>query len=130
MANFEQYLIIGHVGKDAEMRFAPNGEAVTSFSVAVSRNWMDEQGQWHGKTKWIRVSAWGKLAETCEKLKKGQNVLVSGQLNGDEHGNPRTWKGQDGTVRANFEMTAELVRLLEKREKEGEEAQAEGEASF
>ena len=128
MANFEQYTIIGHLGRDAEMRYTPQGEPVTSFSVAVSRNWKNEAGEWVGQTKWIKVSAWGQLAERTAELNKGQNVLVIGRLNGDKDGNPRTWQDREGKTRASFEMTAERVVLLDKREQGEAAGESAGEA--
>lgn len=119
MANFEQCIFAGHLGKDAEMRYTPAGDPVTTFSLAVTKRWQ-ENGEWRSRTKWIRVACWRDLAERWASLTKGQNVMVIGTLQGDNNGNPRTWKDQSGETRASFEMTAERVLLLEKREQQGE----------
>jgi len=108
---YELYTIVGRVGRDAESRFTPAGQQVTSFSVAVSEEYTKD-GQKIKKTKWIRVSSWGKSAEIHNQyVKKGMLVLVAGKLNGDDQGNPRTYE-VNGTTKASFEMTAQNVQFL------------------
>lgn len=114
---FHTVIIAGYLGRDPEMRYTPSGTPVTTFSVASSRRWTDQSGQAQDETVWFRVSAFGKLAETCNQyLAKGRAVLVEGRLRPDENGNPRVWTGQDGTARASFEVTAQTVRFLGRRE--------------
>ena len=73
--------IIGHLGKDPEMRYTPSGKPVTTFSVAVSRSWNSADGERHSETEWFNVVAWGNLAEICKQyLVKGQQVYVEGRL--------------------------------------------------
>jgi single-strand DNA-binding protein len=109
-------IIAGNVGRDPEMRYTPSGQAVTSFSVATSRSYTGSNGQQVKETIWFRISAWGKLAETCSQyLKKGSKVLVEGRMNADEKGNPRTFQRSDGTTGASFEVTANTVRFLSSR---------------
>lgn len=106
-------IIAGNVGRDPEMRYTPSGQAVTSFSVATSRNYTGSNGQQVKETIWFRISAWGKLAETCSQyLKKGSKVLVEGRMVADTNGNPRTFQRNDGTTGASFEVTAQTVRFL------------------
>lgn len=120
--NFQQMYIIGRVGRDAEMRYTPSGQAVTSFSVAVSEEYTKD-GQKVKSTIWIRVSAWGKLAEICNQyIKKGKLVQCVGKLKGDTAGNPRIFNKQDGTPSTSFEMTANSVLFLSKNEGESEQA--------
>ena len=111
---YQKLLIIGRLGKDPEMRFTPNGQAVTSFSVATDRQYTDQAGKLVKETVWFRVSAWGKLAETCNNyLQKGKMVMVEGRLTVDpKTGGPRIWAGQDGTARASLEVTASTVKFL------------------
>lgn len=114
---FHTIIIAGYLGRDPEMRYLPNGTAVTNFSVASSRRWNDQNGQSQEETIWFRVSAFGRLAEVCNQyLGKGRPVLIEGRLRPDESGNPRIWVGQDGVARANFEVVAQTVRFLGKRE--------------
>ena len=78
---YQQMTIVGNLGSDPEMRYTATGVPVTSFSVAVSRSWTNQQGERQEKTTWFRVSAWEKLAELCSQyLTKGRQVLVVGEI--------------------------------------------------
>lgn len=125
---YQKIIIVGNLGRDPEMRYMPDGTAVTSFSVATNRRWTDKAtGQPVDETTWFRVSVWGRQAETAnEYLSKGRKVLVEGQLTPDRNtGAPRLWTGQDGTVRSSFEIRADSVRFLSSRE-EGDYAPSSG----
>jgi single-strand DNA-binding protein len=125
---FHTIIIVGNVGKDPEMRYTPTGQAVTSFNVATNRSYTGANGQQVKETIWFRISAWGKLAETCNTyLKKGTKVLIEGRLNADPAtGGPRTWTNRDGKVAASFEVTANTVRFLSsKTEASGSPAEEE-----
>ncbi|MCZ7671896.1 MAG: single-stranded DNA-binding protein [Chloroflexi bacterium] len=119
---YQKIIIVGNLGRDPEMRYMPDGTAVTSFSVATNRRWTDRaSGQPVDETTWFRVSVWGRQAETTnEYLSKGRKVLVEGQITPDRNtGGPRLWTAQDGTVRASFEIKADSVRFLGGREDGG-----------
>lgn len=111
---YQKLVIIGRLGRDPEMRFTPTGQAVTSFSVATDRSYTDQAGKAVKETVWFKVTAWGKLAETCNNyLQKGKLVLVEGRLTVDaKSGGPRVWTGQDGTPRATYEVVANTVKFL------------------
>ncbi|QRN82653.1 single-stranded DNA-binding protein [Chloroflexota bacterium] len=111
---FQQLTIVGYLGRDPEMRFTPGGQAVTSLSVASSRNYTTNAGQKVDETTWFRVSVWGAQAESCNQyLKKGSAVLVIGRLRPDpETGGPRTFTRNDGTPGSSYEVTAQTVRFL------------------
>ena len=111
---YQKIVIVGRLGRDPEMRFTPTGQAVTSFSVATDRQYTDQSGKPVKETIWFRVSAWGKLAETCNNfLQKGKLVLVEGRLTADtKTGGPRVWTAQDGTTKASFEVSAQTVKFL------------------
>jgi len=119
---YQKMIIAGNLGKDPEMRYAPNGDAVTSLNVATNRKYTDKSGQAVKETTWFRVSVWGKQAETCNQyLKKGSAVLIEGRLNADKAtGGPRTFTRQDGTIGASFEITAESVRFLSSGQRDGD----------
>ncbi|MEB2333500.1 MAG: single-stranded DNA-binding protein [Anaerolineaceae bacterium] len=120
---YHTIIIAGNVGKDPEMRYTPNGQAVTSFSVATSRQYTAGSGEQVKETIWFRISTWGKLAETCNQyVKKGSKVLIEGRLTPDKAtGGPRIWTKQDGSAGASFEVTASTVRFLSSRsEADGE----------
>ena len=119
--SFHTIIIVGNLGKDPEMRYTPAGQAVTSFSVASSRQYTNSGGQQVKETVWFRVSAWGKLAETCNTyLKKGKTVLVEGRLMAGENGSPRIFTRQDGSSGSSFEVTAQTVRFISARSEGGE----------
>jgi single-strand DNA-binding protein len=114
---FHTVIVVGNVGRDAEMRFTPSGAAVASFSVATNRQYTSSSGEQIKETIWFRISAWGKQAEICNQyVKKGMKVLVEGRLNADPNtGGPRIWTGNDGSARASFEVTSSTVRFLSSR---------------
>jgi single-strand DNA-binding protein len=103
-------MIIGNLGRDPEMRYTPNGQAVTQFTVAVNRNYRDQQGEWQEETEWFRVVAWAQLAErTAEYLRKGRKVYVEGRLQ------TRSWEDQNGQKRYTTELIANTVTPLDPR---------------
>ena len=92
--------IIGHCGKDPEMKFDREGNAITTFSVACGSEYQKD-GVKISETEWFGVVAFGKLAEICNQLlKKGSVVYVEGQLK------TRTWDGQDGQKHSRTEVRA------------------------
>ena len=127
---YHTIIIVGNVGRDPEMRYTPAGQAVTSFSVATSRQYNNQQGQQVKETIWFKVTTWGKTAETCSQyVKKGSKVLVEGRLNPDPNtGGPRIWSRQDGTSGASFEVTANTVRFLSSRAEGGAPGEEAAEA--
>jgi single-strand DNA-binding protein len=116
-ASFHQVMVIGNLGKDPEMRFTPNGAAVTNFSVATNRTYTDAANKQITETAWWRISTWGKQAEACNNfLQKGSKVMVIGHVKPDKRGNPRTWTSQDSTTNASYELDAETVKFLSSRD--------------
>jgi single-strand DNA-binding protein len=106
-------MIIGNLGRDPEMRYTPNGQAVTQFTVAVNRNYKDSSGEWKEETEWFRVVAWAALAErTAEYLRKGRKVYVEGRLQ------TRSWDDKDGHKRYTTELVASTVTALDPRPRE------------
>lgn len=105
-------MIIGHLGRDPEMRFTPSGRPVTTFSVATTRSWHSADGERHEETEWFNVVAWGSLAEICNQhLRKGQQVYVEGRLQ------TRRWEDSDGNKHYTTELVAkEMIILGERRE--------------
>jgi single-strand DNA-binding protein len=109
----DKLFVIGRLGRDPEMRFLPNGDAVTSFSVATDRR-VKKDGNWEKSTVWYRVSVFGKQAEACnEFLAKGRQVCVEGSLNFDPAtGGPRVYTKTNGSTGASFEIQADRVEFL------------------
>jgi len=118
---YQKIIIVGNLGRDPEMRYMPDGTAVTNFSIASSRRWTGQDGQQHDETTWFRIEVWRRQAETVNQyLTKGSKVLVEGRIKPDPNtGGPRLWTRQDGTIGANFEVVADTVRFLSSRADDG-----------
>lgn len=106
-------IVIGRVGRDAELKFTKDGKAVCSYSVATNPQ--------KDKTVWVKVTTWDKRAELDgQYVKKGMLVKVEGTLQSDENGKPRTYQDSSGTTLAsNFELTGFDVKYLSKPESNG-----------
>ena len=120
-------MVIGHVGRDPEMRYIPSGKPVTSFSVATSRSWTNSEGERRQETEWFNVVAWGNLAEICKQhIRTGQQVYVEGRLQ------TRSWEDHEGKKRFRTELVAnEMILLGERRGAlEAAESTDEGEEEF
>ncbi|MGZ6273556.1 MAG: single-stranded DNA-binding protein [Candidatus Limnocylindrales bacterium] len=114
-------MIIGNLGRDPEMRYTQNGQAVTQFTVAVNRNYKDSSGEWKEETEWFRVVAWAALAErTAEYLRKGRKVYVEGRLQ------TRSGDDKDGQKRYTTELIANTVTALDPRPREDGAAEPVG----
>jgi single-strand DNA-binding protein len=107
-------MIIGNLGSDPEMRYTPNGRAVTQFNVAVNQSTKNQQtGEWVEETDWFRVTIWGDRAERmAENLRKGNKVFVEGRFR------TRQFEGRDGQTRTALEITADSIVNLERRARE------------
>lgn len=105
-------MIIGHLGRDPEMRYTPSGRPVTTFSVATTRSWTSADGERHEETEWFNVVAWGSLAEICNQyLHKGQQVYIEGRLQ------TRRWEDSEGNKHFTTELVAkEMIMLGDRRE--------------
>ncbi|MCJ7548378.1 MAG: single-stranded DNA-binding protein [Anaerolineae bacterium] len=100
-------MVIGHLGRDPEMRFTSGGRPVASFSVATARGWTNSDGEHQEETEWFHVVTWGGLAELCKKrLKKDSLVYVEGRLQ------TRCWEGPDGERHYRTELVAQEIIFL------------------
>lgn len=100
-------MIIGHLGRDPEMRYTPSGRPVTTFSVATSRTWTTTDGEHHSETEWFNVVTWGNLAEICKQyLTKGQLVYIEGRLQ------TRKWEDSNGNKHSSIEIVASEMMML------------------
>lgn len=100
-------MIIGHLGRDPEMRYTPSGRPVTTFTVATSRSWNTVDGERHTETEWFNVVAWGNLAEICKQyLIKGQQVYIEGRLQ------TRRWDDKEGNKHSSVEIVANEMMML------------------
>jgi len=108
-------ILLGNLGKDAETRFTPQGTAVSSFSVATTRRWKDQQtGDWKEETNWTNVVLW-RQENVAQYLTKGRQVYVEGRLQ------TRSYDDKDGNKRYATEVVADEVILVGGRSEGGEE---------
>jgi single-strand DNA-binding protein len=115
---YQSITIVGRLGRDPEMRYLPNGDPVTSFSIATDRVYNDKNSGKQKETSWFRISVFGKQAEVVNQFaSKGKMVLVEGRLQVDaKTGGPRVYSRQDGTSASSFEVVANTVRFLSPRD--------------
>jgi single-strand DNA-binding protein len=111
---YQQIVVVGRLGRDAEIRVMPSGEYVLSFPLASERTFNDKSGQRQKETSWFRVQIFGKAAESLiDYLTKGTSVLVEGRLRIDPStGGPNVFKKNDGTFASSYEIVAGTIRLL------------------
>ena len=109
MANdLNQCNFIGRLGKDPESRFAPSGDQITSFSLAVGSQWKDKHtGDKKESTEWVNCSVFGKLAGICaEYLHKGDQVFISGKMKTDK------WTDKAGVERYTTKVVVDQMQML------------------
>lgn len=107
MASVNRVIIIGNLGKDADTRFLPSGEAITNISVATTDTWNDKSGAKQSRTEWHKVAFFGKLAEIAgQYLKKGNPVYIEGRLQ------TRKWTDKEGKDNYTTEIIAEKMQML------------------
>jgi single-strand DNA-binding protein len=100
-------MVIGNLGRDPEMRYTTGGQAVTSFSLAVSRPCTSADGSRHDTTEWFNVVSWGSLAEICNQyLTRGRRVYIEGELR------TRGWQQPNGKKHFRTELVANEMILL------------------
>lgn len=107
MASFNKITIVGYLGRDPEIRYMPNGDAVCNFSVATTERRKDQAGEFQDQTTWFRVTLFRRQAEVANQyLSKGKQVYVEGRLRQTEY------TGNDGTRRTSLEVTASDIQFL------------------
>lgn len=108
MASVNKVIIVGNVGKDPEVRYAPSGDAFTSVSLATMEKWKDKSsGQQKEATEWHRIVFFGKLAEIVgQYVKKGSAVYVEGKLR------TKKWTNKDNIEQYTTEIHADIMQML------------------
>jgi single-strand DNA-binding protein len=107
MGSVNKVILVGNLGRDAELRYTPGGAPVATLNMATTEVWNDKGGQRQEKTEWHRVVLWGKTAESLsEYLVKGKQVYVEGRLQ------TRQWDDKDGNKRYTTEIRGDRVVLL------------------
>ena len=108
MGSVNKVILVGNLGRDAELRYTPGGAAVATLNLATTETWNDKEGQRQEKTEWHRVILWGKQAETLNQyLQKGKQIYIEGRLQMD------TWEDkQSGQKRSKLRVVADNLTLL------------------
>jgi single-strand DNA-binding protein len=115
MSSVNKVILIGHAGKDSEVRYTASGGAVANVSIATNEVWKDKQsGESQEHTEWHNVAFFGRLAEIAgEYLRKGRQVYVEGRLQ------TRKWQDKNGQDRYTTEIVATEMKLLGSRDGTG-----------
>src|SRR6186713_804897 len=107
MGSVNKAILVGNLGRDAEMRFTAGGTPVATVSLATTEKWTDREGQKKEDTQWHRVVIWGKTAESLhEYLTKGKQIYVEGRIQ------TREWDAKDGTKQKTTEIKGGKIVLL------------------
>ena len=97
-------ILLGNLGKDAELSYTPSNQPVSKFTLATNRRYKDKTGEWQEQTEWHNIVLWGKSAESLTQyLTKGQKVYVEGRIQ------TRSWEGRDGAKHYTTEIIADQV---------------------
>lgn len=126
MASWQQTIIVGNVGHDPDIRYLQNGDAVASFSVAVTRRWNDRvTNERREETTWFRVTCWRKLAETANQyVVKGAQIMIVGTVKASAYAD------KAGQPAAALELTADNLLLLGPRQSADESTSSTGDIPF
>jgi single-strand DNA-binding protein len=107
MGSVNKVILVGNLGRDAELRYTPGGAAVSTLNIATTEVFKDREGQKKEDTQWHRVILWGKTAESLQDyLTKGKQIYVEGKLQ------TRKWKDKDGNDKYTTEVRGDRVVLL------------------
>jgi single-strand DNA-binding protein len=107
MGSINKVMLIGNLGRDAELRYTPGGAPVSTVNIATTETWTGKDGTKNEKTEWHRCVLWGKMAESLQEyLVKGKQIWVEGKLQ------TRQWEDKDGHKRYTTEVRADRVVLL------------------
>ena len=107
MPSVNKVILMGNLGRDPEVRFMPNGDAVCNFSIATTDSWTDKAGERQEKTEWHNIVMYRRLAEIAgEYLKKGRPVYLEGRLQ------TRKWQTKEGQDRYTTEIIADSMQML------------------
>ena len=116
MAGLNKVLLIGHLGRDPEMRYMPDGTANATLNLATSESYKDREGNRQERTEWHRVVLWGRMAEIAgEYLRKGSQAYIEGRLR------TRKWTDKEGQERYTTEITGDRLQLIGGRREGGDD---------
>ncbi len=124
MAGVNKAIVLGHLGRDPEMRYTQDGKAIANFSLATSESFKDKDGNKKENTEWHRVVLFGRIAEIAgEYLRKGSMAYVEGRLQ------TRKWTDKEGQERYTTEIIGDRLQLIGGKKEEGGSEHAPAPAS-
>lgn len=107
MASLNKVILIGNLGRDPEVRYMPNGDAVANFSIATTENYKDKNGDKQERTEWHNIVCYRRLGEIAgQYLKKGRSVYIEGKIQ------TRKWQDKEGKDRYTTEIIADEMKML------------------
>ena len=119
MPSLNRIQLIGHLGKDPEVRVTPKGSKVCTFTIAVNRRWKSSAGDDKETTDWFNVEAWGRLGEICQQyLHKGRLIFLEGQLRTDRY-------EHDGDTHYFTKVIASQMQMLDRKAEDLPSVEAE-----
>ena len=111
MAGLNKVMLIGNLGRDPELRYTQNGQAVANFTLATNENWTNKSGEREERTEWHRIVVWGRQAEVArDYLAKGRQIFVEGRIQ------TREWEDKEGQKRYTTEVVANQFVMLGRRD--------------
>lgn len=120
MPNLNRVMLMGHLGRDPEMRYLPSGDPVCSATMATTEKWKDKNGEKQERTTWHRLMVFGKRAEIFSQYtRKGDPVYVEGSLRGNE------WVDKNGAKQYTLEVNVTDFQILKPRDQVQPERRAE-----
>lgn len=121
MAGVNKVILIGHLGKDPEVRHMPSGGAVVNASLATSETWKDKNGEKQERTEWHNIVFFDRLAEIAEKyLNKGSKIFVDGKLQ------TKKWQDKEGNDKYTTQVVVQSMQMLDGKKKDGGEREEKG----
>jgi single-strand DNA-binding protein len=110
--SINKVILIGHVGKDPEIKYTPGGAALAKFSLATNERFKDKSGEWQERTEWHNIVAWQRVAEIIgEYVKKGAKLFIEGRLQ------TSSWEDRkSGETKYRVEIVAREILLLDGKE--------------
>jgi single-strand DNA-binding protein len=107
MASVNKAILIGNLGRDPEMRHTPSGKPVTTFSIATTEKWRDQNGEMQESTEWHNIVLWGRQAEIAkEYLSKGRPVYIEGRIQ------TRSYEDKNGVKKYITEIVGRHMQFL------------------
>ena len=121
MGSVNKTILVGNLGRDAELRYTPGGAAVATLNLATTEIWNDKSGQRQEKTEWHDIVVFDRLADLAQNyLNKGKSIYVEGRLK------TRSWEDQQGQKRYRTEVVANAIQFLDSKTSDGDSGGSRG----